>query len=182
MKYIGAVIRKTISIVKLLILKIRYMSKIKFSLNESISISTLFRIKEKGRIFLGKGISTRRNVEFNANDKGIIKIGNNTFFNNNCIIASHEKIEIGNNCSFGPNVVIYDHDHDFRAAGGKKEGKYKTSPIKIGDNVWIGANAIILRGVSIGDNSVIAAGTIVKENVNTHVIYHSKINNEEKSY
>lgn len=182
MIYIEMVIRKMISLIKLFLVKIRYLSKIKFSLNESISLTTTFRIRKKGRVYLGQKVSTRRNVEFNANDNGIIEIGDNSFFNNNCIIASHSKIEIGNDCSFGPNVVIYDHDHDFKTFGGKKEGKYKTSPIKIGNNVWVGANAIILRGVAIGDNSVVAAGTIVKENINSNVIYHSKIENTEKLY
>ena len=79
-------------------------------------------------------------------------------------------------------MVIYDHDHDFKVHGGKKMEKYKTSPIKIGNNVWIGANVIILRGVTIGDNSVIAAGTIVRENVRENVIYHSKIENSQKEY
>lgn len=182
MSYMKAIIRKCVSLLKLWLLKMVYFSKIKFHLNESISISTRIRVSGQGKIILGKQISTRRNVEFNSNQGGIINIGNHTFFNNNCILASHEKIEIGEDCSFGPNVVVYDHDHDFKIHGGKKLEKYKTSPIKIGNNVWIGANVIILRGVTIGDNSVIAAGTIVREDVRKNVIYHSKIDNSQKEY
>ncbi len=182
MRYVEGIIRKCVALLKLCLLKLIYCTKISFHFNESISISTKIKIKGQGRIDLGKKISTRRNVEFNSNQGGMIKIGNGTFFNNNCIVASHEKIEIGEDCSFGPNVVIYDHDHDFKVHGGKKMEKYKTSPIKIGNNVWIGANVIILRGVTIGDNSVIAAGTIVRENVRENVIYHSKIENSQKEY
>ena len=61
--------------------------------------------------------------------------------------------------------MVYDHDHDFRAEGGVKSMQYKSSPIKIGNNVWIGANSIILRGTVIGDNAVIGAGSIVKGEV-----------------
>lgn len=182
MTYVEGIIRKCIALLKLCLLKLIYYTKISFHFNESISISTKIKIKGQGRIDLGKGISTRRNVEFNSNQGGRIKIGNGAFFNNNCIIASHEKIEIGENCSFGPNVVIYDHDHDFKVSSEKKRENYKTSPIKIGNNVWIGANAIILRGVTIGDNSVVAAGTIVRKDVRENVIYYSKIENNEKEY
>ena len=48
-----------------------------------------------------------------------------------------------------------------RASGGLKAGKYKTAPVIIGENVWIGANSIVLRGTRIGDRSVIAAGCVV---------------------
>ncbi len=182
MKYLEGIIHKCIALLKLYLLKMIYYSKINFHFNESISISTKIKVKGQGRIILGKGISTRRNVEFNSNQGGIIKIGDSSFFNNNCMIASHEKIEIGDDCSFGLNVIIYDHDHDFKIRGRKKLGKYKTSPIKIGNNVWVGANVVILRGVTIGDNSVITAGTIVRENVSENVIYCSKIENSEKKY
>lgn len=182
MIYINAIIRKSISLIKLCLLKLKYVSKLKFNLNESISLSTRIIIRKNSKIVFGNKISTRNNVEFNANCGGRIEIGDNTFFNNNCIIAAHEKIEIGKNCIFGPNVVMYDHDHDFRRCTDLDWEKYKSSPIKIGKNVWIGANAIILRGVTIGDNAVIAAGTIVKEDIKENMIYHSKIINEQKAY
>ncbi len=113
---------------------------------------------------------------------GKIKIGNNVFFNSNCIIASHQEINIGDDTSFGPNVVIFDHDHDYKNIHGKKSGKYKKDSIKIGKNVWVGANSIILRGVRIGDNAVIAAGTTVREDIDKNVIYYSKVNNIQKEY
>ena len=58
--------------------------------------------------------------------------------------------------------MIYDHDHDFRIKDGLKSLKYKTSPIIIGNNVWIGSNTIILRGSKIGNNCVIGAGSVIK--------------------
>ena len=123
MIYIELGFRKIFSFIRLFLLKIRYWSRIRFSLNESISISTIIKIRNHGKIIFGKKISTRKNVELNSNQGGIIKVGDNSFFNNNCIVASHEKIDIGKDCSFGPNVVIYDHDHDFRISGGKKMEK-----------------------------------------------------------
>lgn len=75
---------------------------------------------------------------------------------------------------------MYDHDHDFRVANGKNEGKYKVSPIVIGDNVWIGANSVILRGSKIGNNSVIGAGTIIKTDIENDTIIYTKNEYERK--
>lgn len=61
-----------------------------------------------------------------------------------------------------PNVLIYDHDHNFKVKDGLKNLVYTSSPVIIGNNVWIGANSVILRGTEVGDNSVIAAGSVVK--------------------
>jgi acetyltransferase-like isoleucine patch superfamily enzyme len=77
------------------------------------------------------------------------------------MFVSYEKITIGKDVQFGPNVLIYDHDHDFRKKNGLKELKYITSPVEIGDNVWIGANVVILRGTKIGNNCVVGAGSVI---------------------
>ena len=86
------------------------------------------------------------------------------------MIACHEYVEIGDDVQLGPNVQIYDHDHDFRADGGVKVGKYKTSPVKIGNNVWIGGSATILPGVTIGDNVTIGAGSVVTKDIPSNVV------------
>lgn len=173
-KYSKAIARRVIAFIKLSILKIFHFKKIKFSLIEIISLSTRFGFEGK-KIILGNNISTRRNVEFNTYYDGVIKIGDNSFFNNNCIVAAHKEITIGENCAFGPNVVIYDHDHDFRHVGGRKAGCYNVNPVKIGNNVWIGANCIVLRGTVIEDNTVIAAGTVVKGHISgDSVVYTNK--------
>ncbi|WP_158232647.1 acyltransferase [Sporosarcina sp. P26b] len=138
------------------------MKNIEFQLEELISFSTKIRIKGKGKVILKKKVGTRRNVELAVDTMGVISIGKSCFFNNNCMVVAHEKILIGDYCSFGPNVLIYDHDHDFRAYNGIKSGHFKTSTIEIGNNVWVGANSIILRGSKIGDNCVIAAGSVIK--------------------
>jgi len=94
--------------------------------------------------------------------KPIVEICDNTSLSHGCMVISHESISIEKDVRFGPNVLIYDCDHDFKSENGLKKLKYKTSPVKINDNVWIGANTIILRGIKIGDNSVVGAGSVVK--------------------
>ena len=93
-----------------------------------------------------------------------IKIGSMSSLNSDCKIVSHEKIEIGHDTIFGPNVLIYDHDHVYNTETGVRRKDFKTSAIVIGNNCWIGAGSIILRGTHIGDNCLVGAGSIVKGN------------------
>lgn len=88
-------------------------------------------------------------------------MGKKCFFNQNTMISCIESITIGDGKQIGNNVTIIDHDYNYKNYI-KDNKPLISSPIKIGDNVWIGADAIILRGSKIGNNVVIAAGTIVK--------------------
>lgn len=111
---------------------------------------------------IGKNFKMRDGAKIRVRQGGKCRIGNNSSVNTNNMIVCHESVEIGNDVQLSPNVQIYDHDHDFRAEGGVKAGKYKNAPVKIGNNVWIGANTVILRGTEIGDNCVIGAGCVIK--------------------
>lgn len=82
--------------------------------------------------------------------------------NSNLILRVHDKITIGKNCLIGHNVVIMDGD------GHQIDNKNTTKPIKIGNHVWIASGATILKGVTIGDNSVIGAGAVVTHDVESN--------------
>ena len=74
----------------------------------------------------------------------------------------NKNITIGNGCQFGPNVKIFDNNHQFN----KEKGvlfEHTMGDVIIGNNCWIAANVIILKGAVIGDNCVISAGCVVKE-------------------
>ena len=79
------------------------------------------------------------------------------------VLTAAENIVIGNQCMFANNFVVVDHDHD------RKDGKILkelvSAPVKIGNNVWCGANVTVLKGVTIGDGAVIAAGSVVNRDV-----------------
>ena len=94
---------------------------------------------------------------------GKLEIGKNFGMSNGCVVTAYDHIKIGDNVMLGPNVLIYDQDHDYRAEGGVAAMRFKTAPVVIGNNVWIGANTLILRGTTIGDNSVIGGGQSSKE-------------------
>lgn len=124
------------------------------------------KISPESSISIGKNNNFRRNLQLRAVYQGKIEIGDNCFFNTNVSITSLCSIKIGDNVKIANNVVIVDHDHDFQngLVG------YKSGPITIENDVWIGANAVILKGVNIGSNSVVAAGSVVRNDVPSHCI------------
>lgn len=92
-----------------------------------------------------------------------ITIGNNVEMNFDCVFLDCASITIGKNCLIAPGVHIYAATHPIDAKHRQDNDDYYelAFPITIGDNVWIGGKAIICPGVTIGDNSVIGAGTSI---------------------
>ncbi|SFM10550.1 sugar O-acetyltransferase [Halanaerobium salsuginis] len=91
-----------------------------------------------------------------------ISVGKNVFFNTGCTFQDKGGIIIGDNTMLGQNVVLCTINHGL--APDKRNVNY-SAPINIGRNVWIAARVIILPGVTIGDNAVIAAGSVVTKDV-----------------
>lgn len=98
-----------------------------------------------------------------------IELGKNVYFNFNCVVLDVAKVIIGSYTLMGPNVQIYTADHPIDAKK-RSEGQEFGKTIKIGSYVWIGGNAIICPGITIGDRSMIAAGAIVTKDVPSDVI------------
>ena len=101
---------------------------------------------------------------------GRLRIGAHVFFNTNCSVSCMGEIRIGEYCKIGNNVVIVDHDHNYK----DQSSEFLTGSIVIGNRVWIGANCTILQGAQIGDDCVIAAGSIVKGVVPAGSVYVQK--------
>jgi len=97
-------------------------------------------------------------TEFGKNTK----IGKNVFINSCCRFQDNGGIEIGDKTMIGPNVTIVTLNHDINP---ETRINATPKPVKIGQNVWIGADCTILPGVTIGENSVIGAGSVVTKDV-----------------
>ena len=97
-----------------------------------------------------------------------ISIGEGCYFNAGTTFIDDWKIEIGKNCLFGPNVTLCTTGHPI-SPNHRMDGMY-SFPIKIGNTCWIGANVIVLPGVTIGDNSVIGAGSVVTKDIPANVV------------
>ena len=156
---------------------LRYLFGLIKSLMYSIIYFNSLLIKKKWKSFLNCQITIRKKGRFKINGAiniypgtlvniygGTLKTFEGVAINRNCTISCHHEISIGKNTLIGTNVSIFDHDHKFINNKIKRKDFNKDS-IKIGSNVWIGANSIILKGVNIGDNVVIGAGSIVCKDI-----------------
>lgn len=98
-----------------------------------------------------------------------IEVGENFFANFNLTILDVGKVTIGANCQIAPNVSIYTAGHPVHPDV-RNTGYEYGIPVTIGENVWIGGNAVILPGVNIGDNVVIGAGSVVTKDIPSNMI------------
>lgn len=168
------------SMLRLSIMKIFYPKNIFFSGIQRFSPNVVIDTDRKSKIQFGHRVSIHSGGRFTSNSGGELRIGNSTSFNAGCIITCKDRITIGKNNAFGPRVMIYDHDHVFNSVNGVKNSDFALDCIEIGDNCWIGAGTIILRGTHIGSNCIIAAGSVVKGTVPDNTILIQKRTNTYK--
>ena len=95
-------------------------------------------------------------------------VGDKVFFNFNCIVLDVTYVKIGNRTLFGPNVQIYTATHplDYQE---RASGLEFAEPITIGEDVWVGGSAIVCPGVTIGDRTIIGAGSVVTRDIPSDV-------------
>jgi len=111
---------------------------------------------------VGKGAVVR--PPFHCDYGFNIHLGPDVFLNFNCVILDVVAVTIGEGTQIGPAVQIYTADHP-RDPAQRREGLESGRPVRIGRHVWIGGGAIILPGVTIGDDSVVGAGSVVTRDV-----------------
>lgn len=163
---LGKIFRVIKSLIFFGISKALYNKKIKIHILNSLRGKVLVDIQGHSKMTIGKFMMTQGPLYLKTTDSGNLYIGDNVFFNHNVSITCSESIFIGNNVDIANNVVIVDHDHVVDSVGVRDE--YITAPVIIDDNVWIGANSVILKGVHIGKGAVIAAGAVVNKDVPAH--------------
>ena len=137
------------------------------------SRKTSFVVSKGSSIKIGDRFVTDGDVSLHANNKGVIEIGERVYFNRGTMISCKSHISIGSGCRFGPNVIIIDNNHKYNAEHGVL-AEHASSPIIIGNNCWIGANTVVLKGTSIGNNCVIGAGCIVAGSVPSSSVVYQK--------
>lgn len=98
-----------------------------------------------------------------------IEVGENFYANHNLVILDCAKVKIGDNVFIGPNCGIYTACHPTNAEE-RNAGIEYAKPVTIGNNVWLGGNVCIMPGVTIGDNTVIGAGSVVTKDIPKNVI------------
>jgi acetyltransferase-like isoleucine patch superfamily enzyme len=125
----------------------------------------------RGKIFLGERVQIRsrftRAVEISPEfPESVVVVGDDVLINQGVTIGARQRVEIGNRVLIADDCKIYDTDfHEV------EEGKgTKVAPVRIEDGAWLGANVIVLKGVTIGHDAVVGAGSVVTENVPPRVL------------
>lgn len=138
-----------------------------------------FYIRGARRIKISKGLTCGVGIRIDAfGKKSSIEIGNNVRIGDYSHIAAMGRMLIGDNSALANRVYITDHDHGLfndsndhsRPDQLHAEREMFVIPVVIGKNVWIGENTTILKGVVIGDNSIVAAGSVVTKSINSNTL------------
>lgn len=104
-------------------------------------------------------------------DYGVnIHVGENFYANYDCIFSDSSYIRIGKNCMIGPGTHIYTVNHSLDPEERQRQKYGLAKPVKIGDDCWIGGKVIILPGVTIGNNVVVGAGSVVTKDVPDNIV------------
>lgn len=153
---------KLLNFARIVHLRLKY-PKLKINFGSFISANCQIACTDNSEMIL-EDVYLAPGVVIRADEGGKMKI-EKTYIGFNSVIIAIENIQIERNCEIAEMVVIRDQDHRFGDGKLLSASGMDSAPIKFGTNVWIGAKATILKGVSIGDNAVIGANAVVTKNV-----------------
>ena len=131
----------------------------------------VFQIDSKASLIVGRNVICRNFENFHVSSGKII-LHDGVFINNSCSFNCMERIEIGVGTMMGEGVRLYDHDHIYTAEKIEK-WQWTTAPIRVGRDCWIGSNVTILKGVTIGDNTIIGAGCLIRNDVPANSVVYN---------
>ncbi len=139
------------------------------ALNDSREDDAVKRQRILSTLFPGAGTDLWIQPPFYCDYGSNMKIGDRVYFNFNCVVLDVAPVTIGSRTLFGPNVQIYTATHPIdhaERASGLEYGK----PIVIGEDVWVGGSTVICPGVTIGDRTIIGAGSVVTKDIPADVM------------
>lgn len=130
------------------------------------------------QVFIGNGCKIEHGIYFKFSgvwkEGKAIQIGNGTFIGNGCEFNIHQGIQIGNDCLIASGCKFIDHNHGIKAGEPirfQKVHQQKEDEIRIGNDVWLGYNVLVLRGIHISDGAVVAAGSVVTKSIASNEIW-----------
>ena len=127
------------------------------------------------QVSLGRNCILERGIFFKYDGiwkPGIaIQVGNNVFLGQNIEFNIRKLIHIGNDCLIASGCKFIDHDHGIEQGELMRKQHGPEQVIEIGNNVWLGFNVIVLKGVTIGDGAIVAAGAVVTKSILANEIW-----------
>ncbi|HXG81557.1 MAG TPA: acyltransferase [Sphingomicrobium sp.] len=118
-----------------------------------------FRVLNNATLRVGDGARIEARVELHSD--GMLTIGTDAFIGPGSIIVAAERVDIGHDALIAAHVTIRDQDHRSEPGTPYRLQGLESAPVRIGDNVWLGAGVVVVRGVSIGDHCVVGANSVV---------------------
>ena len=131
----------------------------------------VFQIDDRAHFIVGTNVICRNFENFHVSSGKVI-LHDGVFINNSCSFNCMERIEIGAGTMMGEGVRFYDHDHIYTAETIEK-WQWTTAPIRVGRDCWIGSNVTILKGVTIGDNTIIGAGCLIRNDIPSNSVVYN---------
>ena len=131
----------------------------------------VFQIDDRAHFIVGTNVICRNFENFHVSSGKVI-LHDGVFINNSCSFNCLERIEIGAGTMMGEGVRFYDHDHIYTAETIEK-WQWTTAPIRVGRDCWIGSNVTILKGVTIGDNTIIGAGCLIRNDIPSNSVVYN---------
>jgi acetyltransferase-like isoleucine patch superfamily enzyme len=116
----------------------------------------IVRLDPRTSVRIGDGVLLAHGVRLHLRAPGArIEIGAGSFVNHRSELVAHERVSIGRGCLLAWDVLLLDSDSH------SVDGRPHTAPVVLGDRVWVGCRATVLKGVTVGDGAVVAAGSVV---------------------
>jgi acetyltransferase-like isoleucine patch superfamily enzyme len=128
------------------------------------------KIEPRGEIRFGRFVWVGDGTKIRCHE-GVVEIGAKTVMGQECTISAYQRVRIGEECVIADRAMFIDFDHGMVEVERpiRKQGIYKRD-VEVGNNVWIGYGACVLRGVSVGDNSVIGTNSVVTKDVPANAV------------
>jgi len=151
-------------------LKLRWRGRLQTDGLAFVAPSVKFEIGRNARVVLGRWSWIGHGTKVRAHE-GEVRIGAKTVIGQECTISAYQRVEIGRECIVADRAMFIDFDHGMVEVERpiREQGIYKRDVV-IGHNVWIGYGACFLRGVTVGDNSVVGTNAVVCKDVPANAI------------
>jgi acetyltransferase-like isoleucine patch superfamily enzyme len=156
------------------LLRRRYLStygrRLKLDGLAFIGPRVVLQIGKKGRVELGRWSWLGHGTKVRCHE-GVVSIGAKTVLGQECTISAYQHVSIGRECVIADRVMLIDFDHGVVEVDRpvRLQGIYKRD-VRVGNNVWIGYGACVLRGVTVGDNAIIGTSAVVTKDVPANAV------------